>query len=282
MTGRHEQLIVVGFDGSDAADKALVRAAQLVGSDGRVVVVFAAPLLVPLGRSSDVDDSPHSAVRLLAEASSLLESLGVAYEAVQAPLEPADALIEIARGRGADTIVVGTRGRGRAARAALGSVSAAVLHHAPCDVLVVRPARLRTAEEAPADWPRTVLVGFDGSPWAKRALERAGALVRPSGVVHIVSVGVRSRLGRAVRRTEEHLDLEDASLLAGALGVAARTHVKFGDAAAAILETADEVDADLIAVGSRSRGPATRLILGSVSAAVAHQAEQDVLVVRRS
>jgi nucleotide-binding universal stress UspA family protein len=46
-------------------------------------------------------------------------------------------IVEIARSWGADLIVVGSHGRGFWGRM-LGSVSDAVIHHAPCSVLVVR------------------------------------------------------------------------------------------------------------------------------------------------
>jgi nucleotide-binding universal stress UspA family protein len=51
---------------------------------------------------------------------------------------PADALIDASRG--ADLLVVGSRGRSALAGLALGSVSTAVLHRAYCPVAVVRPA----------------------------------------------------------------------------------------------------------------------------------------------
>ena len=51
---------------------------------------------------------------------------------------PAQAIVEAAGTWGADLVVVGSHGYGFWGRLALGSVSDAVVHHAPCSVLVVR------------------------------------------------------------------------------------------------------------------------------------------------
>jgi nucleotide-binding universal stress UspA family protein len=53
---------------------------------------------------------------------------------------PGPTLCQVAEDRGADVIVVGSRGHGALKRALLGSVSSHVLHHAPCPVLVLRKA----------------------------------------------------------------------------------------------------------------------------------------------
>ena len=54
---------------------------------------------------------------------------------------PAQVIVDEAERWGADLIIVGSHGYGFWQRALLGSVSNAVVHHAPCSVLVVRAAR---------------------------------------------------------------------------------------------------------------------------------------------
>jgi nucleotide-binding universal stress UspA family protein len=51
---------------------------------------------------------------------------------------PAEAVIEVARTRNSDVIVIGSRGRGQLAGLVLGSTSQKVVSHAPCPVLIVR------------------------------------------------------------------------------------------------------------------------------------------------
>lgn len=55
---------------------------------------------------------------------------------------PAQAIVEEAERWGADLIIVGSHGYGFWRRALLGSVSNAVVHQAPCSVLVVRPSNI--------------------------------------------------------------------------------------------------------------------------------------------
>ena len=274
------RVFAAGYDGSDAARSGLVRAAQLAGPGGRVAVVVAAPLLFRVGNGEPAGEQAPAPDELAAEAVELLGRLGVDAESVVSPLEPADALLEAARDLRAELLVVGTRGRGRAARAVLGSVSTAALHHSPCDVLVVRPGPDLADREAPPDWPQSVLVAYDASPWAERALERATELVRPGGAICLAhATPPRARRARAavaraaLQKARDRLAASELSVDVLELE---------GDPASAIAEAARTCGADLLVVGSRSRGPAMRLILGSVSTAIVHRAEQDVLVVRRA
>ena len=132
--------IVVGYDGTEIARRALERAARL-GAD-ELIVISVAPKQPAGGRIAGIevvdpaDLEEHE--RELAEAKQLLDARGAEVRFVEASGDPADALVATADSEGADLIVVGTRGLNAVTRALYDSVSTKVLHHAHCDVLVVR------------------------------------------------------------------------------------------------------------------------------------------------
>lgn len=135
--------LVVGYDGSDHAERALERAARFSTGDP-VLVVSVVPMSGPAGRGpAEVEpeqiDVHHEQ---LAEAQRILQSHGVEGKLIEtlggAIGDTADALMHVAREHDAELIVVGTRGLGGIKRLFLGSVSTKLVHEAPCDVLVVR------------------------------------------------------------------------------------------------------------------------------------------------
>lgn len=131
--------IVVGYDGSDPAKRALQRAAELAGNADRIVVVAAAePHASPaIVAGAHLDPSEFQQRRGdLEEAQRLLSERGIDAEPVEARGDPGTAIIEAAKD--ADLIVVGSRGLNPVQRILLGSVSSKVVHRATCDVLVVR------------------------------------------------------------------------------------------------------------------------------------------------
>jgi nucleotide-binding universal stress UspA family protein len=134
--------IVVGYDGSEHSDRALDRAVELVQDGGELVVVSAAEVLARsggFGGTRDVDPADAEAARgSLDKAQAKVEQRGISARTIEAHGDPADMLVAQAKEAGADLIVVGTRGLNAAQRALLGSVSTKVVHHAECDVLVVR------------------------------------------------------------------------------------------------------------------------------------------------
>jgi nucleotide-binding universal stress UspA family protein len=134
--------IVVGFDGSEHSRKALERAADIAGGATLAVVCSADVARLardPAGGASAIDPADADArAKALAEAREFVESRGLQGVFIEGLGNPADVIVQEAEESGADMIVVGTRGLNAARRLFLGSVSTNVVHHAPCDVLVVR------------------------------------------------------------------------------------------------------------------------------------------------
>ena len=131
--------IVVGYDGSEAATRALERAADLAGYGTTVTVVSVAPSVYAQGFPpvADPEDSARSR-GLLREARDQLVLRHVPVQTKAAVGEPAAMIVDTAADLDADLIVVGTRNGNALQRIVLGSTSTKVLHHAACDVLVVR------------------------------------------------------------------------------------------------------------------------------------------------
>jgi nucleotide-binding universal stress UspA family protein len=133
--------IVVGYDGSEHARRALERATDIAKLRGaRLAVVSAAPvsLLLRGGAAAVEPVVAEERAAALEAARGYLADKGVEADFVEGHGDPADVLVQEAEERGGDLIVVGTRGLSTGQRWLLGSVSTKIVHHAPCDVLVVR------------------------------------------------------------------------------------------------------------------------------------------------
>ena len=106
--------IVVGYDNTEPAKRALQRAAELAGAlGGKLVVTSVAPVHIPIGHGGgpiDPTDSPEMHQDELAAAATLLEGLGVEAEYVPAVGGPADTIVQLAGDRR------GRHDRGRDAR----------------------------------------------------------------------------------------------------------------------------------------------------------------------
>ena len=140
-------MIVVGIDGSEgsaralwfAADEARVRKCPLriVTSWQIPVPVYAGGLIAPTVPAADVERTTRDTVA--AEAANVMEQHpDVESEIVIRQGSPAAILVE--ESKGADMLVVGSRGLGGFGGLLLGSVSQQCAHHAVCPVLIVPPA----------------------------------------------------------------------------------------------------------------------------------------------
>ncbi len=141
---------------------------------------------------------------------------------------------------------------------------------------------------------RTVVVGYDGSDNARRAVEAAADQVGPSGTVHVVTAfhpEPDHRLVEHLRQLPEEFRYvydesaiekerqQPALAMLEERGVDCEGHVVPDDPAAAILDVAQRERAELIVVGSRGLGGMTRFLRGSVSARVSAHAPTSVLIV---
>jgi nucleotide-binding universal stress UspA family protein len=133
--------IVVGYDGTEPAQRALERAADLAQAFGsKLVVTSVAPVLISPGRTMgaiDPADTEEEHERELAQARAFLDQRGIQAEYQPAVGEPAETILEVAERDNADLIVVGTRELNVIQRLLGQSVSAAVARRADRDVLIV-------------------------------------------------------------------------------------------------------------------------------------------------
>jgi nucleotide-binding universal stress UspA family protein len=130
----------------------------------------------------------------------------------------------------------------------------------------------------------TVLVGYDGSESAQRALEHAADLVGLGGSVSVINVikvqSVSSRLVTVSdkERTAQDRLLRESELVLARRGVQAEFMAVAGDPATEILSAADSMGAGVIVIGRRKR-LRLGLLRTSLSDTLVRRAGIDVLVV---
>jgi nucleotide-binding universal stress UspA family protein len=130
--------LLVAYDGSDPAGRALERAGDLAGlAQVTVLTVFPASF-TSLGPVPPPREDVEKARRRLEDATRSLRDRGVNARGEETLGDPAKEILDEAARREIDLIVVGSHGKRLAERVLVGSVSAKVVAHAHCDVLVVR------------------------------------------------------------------------------------------------------------------------------------------------
>jgi nucleotide-binding universal stress UspA family protein len=287
--------IVMGVDGSDASLTALDLVAGMswpAETTIRLVGAFEMPsvrtgLASPLDPGAD-DDLQQTIFEGLRRLSEPLRHRGLDTETVVARGRAADVVLAEAEDLSADLIVVGNRGLGTAASVLLGSVSATLVDHADCPVLVARGPRVSR-----------ILVATDGSqsseaiPGVVEAWDLFRGLpidvlsvappTREGGAAALLPVvpGGESPHVDASHEVDRYLVMADemAARLVTA-GWRATSSVRRGEAAQEIETAASDLGADLIITGSRGLSGLQRLLLGSVAHQVLLHSQCSVLVMR--
>jgi len=143
---------------------------------------------------------------------------------------------------------------------------------------------------------KRIVVGTDGSDSAREAVRQASSLAQLTGAsLDVVSAyepvpNSRSEAERSGApgdiqhefgpREDVNFALDTAAGIAKDFGVEVKPHPRDGDPADAILQVAEEVDADLIVVGNKGMTGARRFLLGSVPNKVSHHAPCSVIIIR--
>jgi nucleotide-binding universal stress UspA family protein len=143
---------------------------------------------------------------------------------------------------------------------------------------------------------KSIVVGTDGSDTATQAVRQAVGLAdavgAKLGLVSAYAPVSQQRLSEERRQAPEDLQwainpredvdatLETAATVARDAGVVVDVYPRQGDPADAILDVAEEQDADLIIVGNKGMTGAKRFLLGSVPNKVSHHAPCSVLIIR--
>jgi nucleotide-binding universal stress UspA family protein len=205
-------------------------------------------------------------------------------------IAPGPEILRYAEKKAVDLVVMGTHGRRGVKRFILGSVAEEVVRQAPCSVLTV-------CGEAQGDFtPPTVdrmLVPVDLSeftmPLLHAAKTVASAYTAEIDLLHVVEplpfpaplVGALTIHDLIPDPTDQATSqLEQISEQADGPDIAITPHVAEGHAAKVILNTAEELDSDLIMIASHGLSGLEGMLLGSVTARVLRKAQCPVWVAR--
>lgn len=309
--------ILIAYDGSQAADAALddLKLAGLPYDTKAIVMTVAEVWLPPEAHRENGEDektNPYleqliekhlqKAKKAVSEAEAyarhardrlrrIFPRWTVNAEATYG--SPAWEIITRAEDIKADLIFAGSHGRSDVGRLFLGSISQKVLTEAHSSVRIAR-GRIEVDP-----MPSRIIIGFDGSPGAKAAVEAvASRNWREMSEVRLIMATnhvLPTEVGRFIppvadwvedemqieREWIEKLAEEELELLR-AKGLKATLCVHAGNPKTVLVEEAERWHADSIFVGANAFGSRVeRFLLGSVSAAVAARAHCSVEVVRR-
>jgi nucleotide-binding universal stress UspA family protein len=146
---------------------------------------------------------------------------------------------------------------------------------------------------------RPVLIAYDGSDQAKRAIAEAGRVLGPGRAAVVLTVrepietyefvglGGATTLDPATvsamqnaAQNEATVVAEEGAALARAAAFDAEGRVEVGPTPwQEIVDVAEQLDAEVIAIGSRGRTGLKKVLLGSVASAVAQHSGRSVLIV---
>jgi nucleotide-binding universal stress UspA family protein len=183
--------------------------------------------------------------------------------------EPYKYIVDEAAKKQVEMIIMGRRGRTGLKRLLMGSVTAKVIGHAPCKVLIV-------PKDAKLDLDR-ILIATDGSKYSETASREAISIAKRSGG-SLIALSVAKKKEN-LPAAKESVDMVKA--VADKEGIKVETLTPKGEPFETIIKTAEQKKVGLIVVGSHGRTGIEKLFMGSVTERVIGHANCAVLVVKK-
>jgi len=303
--------ILIGYDGSRAAEAAVTdmrKAGLHPKAEARIVI--ACPSLIPLESLAPNGLTPYgygeayaqalenhrlSTARSLKKAQAAAKRIKAAFPGWKIAAETADevpaaALLKIADAWKPDWIILGSRGWSEFGKLLLGSVADKVMNHAHC------PVRIGRRREAAGVGAPNLLIAYDGSPYADAAVESVASRKWPKGTratvlavseillrMGDISTALTKALGHEVGESAwpwMEARLAKAVKKLEAAGLKARSALAIGETRRTLIHHAKTLKADTVILGCHGFTGFKRLMLGSVSAAVAAHAPCSVEIIR--
>ena len=298
-----ERRVLVPYDGSNPAEAALDYALKAF-PDSDLLILHVVEPFPDHGKAAGHPDRRSEQVfeeseRLLEAAESRVSEQGRAVETQLRYGRPVHAILRAVEEQGIEEVVMGSHGRDGAARLLLGSVAETVVRRAPVPVTVVPPDEDGPHRDNEFGSPDEVLVPFDGSTCARRALEYALRrfpdasvtalyVIYPS-VEEYEVIETEADLEAAIEEDEarrspgdresEHV-LAIAKRTAGQRGRDVELASRAGDPERVLLEWIEEHGPDHVVMGCHGRDGLARILLGSVAETVVRRAPVPVTTVK--
>jgi nucleotide-binding universal stress UspA family protein len=258
-------LVLVATDGGKAAASALRIAAAYAEAEGAAVEIIAvveplSELPTPLPHRDELEQA-HSRGMADRVREQLRDVIGPTSWPVHVRLgRPAPAIFQAARERGARMVILGLEPR----KPDGNTTAVELLHLADIPVLVAREGKV----------PRTAVVGVDFRPSSLQAARESVRLIGPSGTLHLVHI--QPSLDFPAASVWDWGDCYEGAVAVGferlvaelgdaAAAVTMRTHARAGDPATELMVMVEELDADLLAIGSDGYVCNGRAVVGRVA-----------------
>ena len=281
--------VLVAIGGSPWSDAALSYAVSLVaatGADLTILTVLASPVAYTMPdvmASSELlmESIERQGHELIAQASAKADAAAVPYSAVARWGSVPETILQTAQEGQCDLIILGSRVITGWKRLVIGRTLNAVTARCEQPLLVIKhPPAVDLGQPT---W-RRLLVATGGSPWSDMAVDHALKLAQENGLeVCILCVDAsRAAAGAPLDDNSGAKDiLANAEARAAAAGVTYEARLAYGNVTEAVLETASNRQCDAIVMGSRGMTGLKRLMIGSISNAVAAKSLLPVMIVKR-